>query len=119
MISLNKILLEIMENHTGTVLLLENNGSEIKDFLKKNKIAFKNISLNNDVIDDGMLILSPTDSNIIESYNKFGNVIDNLGLMKLTGYSKDEVEYNFHQLMKIYYILPKKINEYCITDITH
>ena len=56
---------------------------------------------------------------IKESYNKFGNVIDNLGLMKLTGYSKDEVEYNFHQLMKIYYILPKKINEYCITDITH
>ena len=77
MISLNKILLEIMENHTGTVLLLENNGSEIKDFLKNNKIAFKNISLNNDVIDDGMLILSPTDSNIIESYNKFGNLLIN------------------------------------------
>ena len=62
MVSLNKILLEIIANHTGTVLLLENNGSEIKDFLKKYKIAFKNINLNNDVIDDGMLILSPTDS---------------------------------------------------------
>ena len=77
MVSLNKILLEIIANHTGTVLLLENNGSEIKDFLKKYKIAFKNINLNNDVIDDGMLILSPTDSNIIESYNKFGNLLIN------------------------------------------
>tara|TARA_Y100001937_G_C6952638_1_gene255337 strand:+ start:89 stop:379 length:291 start_codon:yes stop_codon:yes gene_type:complete len=56
---------------------------------------------------------------IKESYNKFGNVIDNLGLMKLTGYSKDEVEYNFHQLMKMYYILPKKISEYEIKEITH
>lgn len=56
---------------------------------------------------------------IKESYDRLGNVIDNLGLMKLTGYSKDEVEYNFHQLMKMYYILPKKINEYSITDITH
>jgi len=56
---------------------------------------------------------------IKESYDRFGNVISNLGLMKLTGYSKDEVEYNFHQLMKMYYILPKKINEYSITDITH
>ena len=54
-----------------------------------------------------------------ENYNKFGNIISNLGLMKLTGYSKDEVEYNFHQLMKMYYILPKKITEYSITDITH
>ena len=58
MVSLNKVLLEIIANHTGIVLLLENNGSEIKDFLKKHKIEFKNISLNNDVIDDGMLILS-------------------------------------------------------------
>ena len=39
--------------------------------------------------------------------------------MKLTGYSKDEVEYNFHQLMKMYYILPKKISEYEIKEITH
>ena len=77
MVSLNNILLGIMENHTGTVLLLEKNGSEIKDFLKRYKINFKNISLNNDVTDDGMLILSPTDSNIIESYNKFGNLLIN------------------------------------------
>ena len=77
MVSLNNILLAILENHTGTVLLLEKNGSEIKDFLKRYKINFKNISLNNDVTDDGMLILSPTDSNIIESYNKFGNLLIN------------------------------------------
>ena len=77
MVSLNNILLGIMENHTGNVLLLEKNGSEIKDFLKRYKINFKNISLNNDVTDDGMLILSPTDSNIIESYNKFGNLLIN------------------------------------------
>ena len=77
MVSLNNILLGIMENHTGTVLLLEKNGSEIKDFLKRYKINFKNISLNNDVTDDGMVILSPTDSNIIESYNKFGNLLIN------------------------------------------
>jgi hypothetical protein len=77
MVSLNNILLAIMENHTDIVLLLEKNGSEIKNFLKKYKIKFKNISLNNDIIDDGMLILSPTDSNIIESYNKFGNLLIN------------------------------------------
>ena len=77
MVSLNKTLLAIMENYTGTVLLLEKNGSEIKDFLKEHKIDFKNISLNNDVMDDGMLILSPTDNNIIESYNKFGNLLIN------------------------------------------
>ena len=39
MVSLNKILLEIIANHTGTVLLLENNGSEIKDFLKRYKMS--------------------------------------------------------------------------------
>jgi len=77
MVSLNNILLAIMENHTDIVSLLEKNGSEIKNFLKKYKIKFKNISLNNDIIDDGMLILSPTDSNIIESYNKFGNLLIN------------------------------------------
>ena len=77
MVSLNKTLLAIMENYTGTVLLLETNGSEVKDFLKEHKINFKNISLNNDVMDDGMLILSPTDNNIIESYNKFGNLLIN------------------------------------------
>ena len=77
MVSLNKTLLAIMGNYTGTVLLLEKNGNEIKDFLKEHKINIKNISLNNDVMDDGMLILSPTDNNIIESYNKFGNLLIN------------------------------------------
>lgn len=53
-----------------------------------------------------------------ESYDKFGNIIDVLGLMELTGYDKDEVEYNFHELMKILYILPKKIDSYQIINIT-
>ena len=54
-----------------------------------------------------------------ESYDRFGNIISDLGLMKLTGYSSDEVEHNFHQLMKMYYVLPKKISEYKIIEITH
>lgn len=56
---------------------------------------------------------------IKESYDQFGNIVGDLGLMKLTGYSKDEVETNFHKLMRMYYILPKKVSEYTIKEITH
>tara|TARA_B100000530_G_C15906141_1_gene467418 strand:- start:239 stop:688 length:450 start_codon:yes stop_codon:yes gene_type:complete len=114
MVSLNKVLLEIIANHTGIVLLLENNGSEIKDFLKKYKIEFKNISLNNDVIDDGMLILSPTDSNIIESYNKFGNLLINSQkkIIMIRKIDTEEFITDAHNIiMSLGFILAFKINQ--------
>lgn len=37
--------------------------------------------------------------------------------MKLTGYEKEEVEFNFGQLMSLYYIAPCKINSYKIIEI--
>jgi len=55
---------------------------------------------------------------IKESYNKWGNIVDNLGIMKLTGYSIDEVEFNFHQLMSIHYIDTHKIMSCFITNIS-
>ncbi len=114
MVSLNNILLTIMENHTGTVLLLEKNGSEIKDFLKRYKINFKNISLNNDVTDDGMLILSPTDSNIIESYNKFGNLLINSQKRIIIIRKIDTKEYitdAHNTIMSLGFILAFKTNQ--------
>ena len=114
MVSLNNILLTIMENHTGTVLLLEKNGSEIKDFLKRYKINFKNISLNNDVTDDGMVILSPTDSNIIESYNKFGNLLINSQKRIIIIRKIDTKEYitdAHNTIMSLGFILAFKTNQ--------
>ncbi len=114
MVSLNNILLAIMENHTGTVLLLEKNGSEIKDFLKRYKINFKNISLNNDVTDDGMVILSPTDSNIIESYNKFGNLLINSQKRIIIIRKIDTKEYitdAHNTIMSLGFILAFKTNQ--------
>ncbi len=56
---------------------------------------------------------------IKDSYEKLGTIVDVLGVMKLTGYDKDEVEYNFHQLMSIHYKNTKKITSYSIIEITH
>jgi|TARA_R110000751_G_scaffold118609_3_gene219113 hypothetical protein len=53
-----------------------------------------------------------------ESYNRWGNIVDNLGVMKLTGYDVDEVEFNFHQLMSINYIDTHKIISCVITNIS-
>jgi hypothetical protein len=54
---------------------------------------------------------------IKDSYNKWGNIVDNLGMMKLTGYKKNEAEANFNQLMEIYYINNHKIKGYEIINI--
>ena len=114
MVSLNNILLDIIGNYTGTILLLEKNGSEIRDFLKTYKIKFKNISLNNDVMDDGMLILSPTDSNILESYNKFGNLLINSKKRIVIIRKIDTEEYitdAHNTIMSLGFILAFKINQ--------
>ena len=54
---------------------------------------------------------------IRESYDKWGNVVDYLGLMKLTGYNKEEVISNFNQLMKFYYIDSHKLSNYEIIEV--
>jgi hypothetical protein len=56
---------------------------------------------------------------IKEFYEKTGNVVDVLGVIELTGYNEEEVEFNFHQLMEIFYITPKKIESYELISITH
>ena len=56
---------------------------------------------------------------IKESFDKWGNIIDNLGLIQLTGYSLEEVEHNFRKIMEIKYIDTKKITDFFILDITH
>ena len=53
-----------------------------------------------------------------ESYNRWGNVVDYLGIMKLTGYNIEESEFNFIQLIKFNYIDTHKISRYKILDIS-
>ena len=54
---------------------------------------------------------------IKDSYNEWGNIVDMLGVMKLTGYDKDEVEFNFHQIMHANYIDTKKLLSIEVKDI--
>ena len=54
---------------------------------------------------------------IKESYKLWGNIVDYLGLMQLTGYNKDEVIFNFHQIIQNNYITTKKLVDVEITDI--
>tara|TARA_B100001758_G_C17956923_1_gene376292 strand:- start:80 stop:370 length:291 start_codon:yes stop_codon:yes gene_type:complete len=54
-----------------------------------------------------------------ESYKKWGNIVDVLGIMKINGYNVEDIEFNFHQLMQINYIDTKKIVSYTLTEITH
>lgn len=56
-------------------------------------------------------------SYIRESYYKWGNVVDYLGLMKLTGYNKKEIISNFNQLMQFYYIDSHKLSNYEIIEV--
>ena len=56
---------------------------------------------------------------IKDSYKRWGNVVDIIGTMKLNGYEKEDIEFNFHQLMKLKYIDTNKLISYTITDITH
>lgn len=64
-------------------------------------------------------ILNPYYAEYIkESFDKWGNIVDILGIMKITGYEKDEVEYNFSQIMKRNYIETKKIKSFNILDIS-
>ena len=54
---------------------------------------------------------------IKESYNNWGNIVDSIGVMKLTGYEKEEVEFNFTQLMSMYYLNTHKLSSYTLIDI--
>ena len=64
-------------------------------------------------------ILNPYYGDYIkESFDKWGNIVDVLGIMRLSGYEKDEVEYNFRQIMKTKYIETKKIKSFTISDIS-
>ncbi len=55
---------------------------------------------------------------IKESYDKWGNIVDNLGIMKLIGYDIKEIKFNFNQLMKVNYINTHKIKNYDIINIS-
>ena len=55
---------------------------------------------------------------IKESYNQWGNIVDYLGMMKLTGYDIEDVTFNFTQLIKFNYIDTHKISRYKILDIS-
>lgn len=54
---------------------------------------------------------------IKESYNNWGNIVDNLGVIQLTGYTLEEVEFNFHQIIKNKYIHTKKLIGVDISEI--
>jgi hypothetical protein len=54
---------------------------------------------------------------IKESYNQWGNIVDDLGVIQLTGYSLEEVEFNFYQIMETKYIHTKKLVLVEISDI--
>ena len=64
-------------------------------------------------------VLNPYYADYIKkSYDIWGNVVDILGTIKINGYNKDEVEYNFHQIMNRDYIETKKIKSFNITNIS-
>lgn len=64
-------------------------------------------------------VLNPYYADYIkESYDRWGNIVDILGTIKMTGYSKEEVEYNFYKIMEEKYILPNKIKSFTITSIS-
>jgi len=54
---------------------------------------------------------------IKESYERWGNIVDYIGVLQLTGYDEEEVIFNFHQIMNNNYINTKKLTEVEITDI--
>lgn len=54
---------------------------------------------------------------IKDSYSKFGNIIDPLGSMQITGYNEEEVIFNFHQLINTHYIETKKLKSVEIQNI--
>lgn len=51
------------------------------------------------------------------SYDTWGNIVDCLGKMQITGYNEEEVIFNFHQLMGMSYLSPKKLISYEIMEI--
>ena len=55
---------------------------------------------------------------IKESYNQWGNIVDDLGVIQLTGYTlEDAVSFNFHQIIETKYIHTKKLVGVEISDI--
>jgi hypothetical protein len=65
-------------------------------------------------------ILNPYYGKYIQDiYKETGNVVDSIGVMQLTGYTEEEVEFNFHKLMEIFYTSTKKIESYELISITH
>tara|TARA_R110002051_G_scaffold231350_1_gene293311 strand:+ start:127 stop:441 length:315 start_codon:yes stop_codon:yes gene_type:complete len=54
---------------------------------------------------------------IKESYTQWGNIVDSLGVLQLTGYTLDEAEFNFYQIIETKYINTKKLIGVEITDI--
>jgi len=54
---------------------------------------------------------------IKESYSRWGNIVDELGIIQLTGYTLDEVEFNFHKIIETKYIHTKKLVGVDISEI--
>ena len=54
---------------------------------------------------------------IKESYNQWGNIVDDLGVIQLTGYTLEDVSFNFHQIIETKYIHTKKLVSVVISDI--
>ena len=54
---------------------------------------------------------------IKESYNQWGNIVDDLGVIQLTGYTLEEVSFNFQQIIETKYIHTKKLVSAEIIDI--
>ena len=54
---------------------------------------------------------------IKESYNEWGNIVDDLGVLQLTGHTLEEVEFNFYQIMESKYLHSKKLVSVEIMDI--
>ena len=54
---------------------------------------------------------------IKESYDRWGNIVDYIGVLQLTGYEEEEVITNFRQIMNNNYINTKKLTAIEITNI--
>lgn len=113
MTSLNNTLINIIKDHSG-MNLFEDNGNEIANILKKNKIKFNNVNFESKISSGNMLILSIKDSDIVNCYNKLGKLLLTFEkgviiIRKIT--TQDYLTDSHNKIMSLGFIMFSKVNK--------
>ena len=113
MTSLNNTLINIIKDHSG-MNLFEDNGNEIANILKKNKIKFNNVNFESKISSGNMLILSIKDSDIVNCYNKLGKLLLTFEkgviiVRKIT--TQDYLTDSHNKIMSLGFIMFSKVNK--------